>query len=344
MTLSSDPDAPRTLPRLLTAADGGHATPAFAPALIGAGLIHLLAILLAPVAPPKPEPKPTPETALEVLILHEAGPAIAQPAPDAALSRQNRLGESPRGDTATTIRSERARQPGDDPAPAASQTLAETRPESTVAEPPTPVEVVQPSVARNEIAQEPSAPPEEPVSRDDPAVLAARVAPTPEPRPPPDTLSRQQAPANAARILASQGTEIASLTARLESRANRYASRVRRKSISASTREFRYANYLGAWARKVERIGNLNYPQAAKEEQLYGSLILHVALRSDGSVERIRVVRSSGLDLLDQAAIQIVELAAPYSPFPPDIAAETDVLDIIRTWQFMQGGVLGWER
>ncbi|AFL75183.1 TonB family protein [Thiocystis violascens] len=342
MTLASEPDAPRTLPRLLTAADGGRATPAFAPALIGAGLIHLLAILLAPVAPPKPEP--IPETALEVLILHAAGSAVVQPLPDAALARQNRLGESPRGDAATTIRSDRAPQPRDDPAPAANETIDETRPESVFAEPPIPEEVTQPSVDPNDIARGPPAPSQQPVSRDDPAVLAARVAPTPEPRPSLETLSRRQAPADAARILASQGTEIARLTASLETRASDHANRVRRKSISASTREFRYASYLGAWARKVERIGNLNYPQAAKEEQLYGSLILHVALRSDGSVERIRVVRSSGLDLLDQAAIQIVELAAPYSPFPPDIAAETDVLDIIRTWQFMQGGVLGWER
>jgi protein TonB len=61
-------------------------------------------------------------------------------------------------------------------------------------------------------------------------------------------------------------------------------------------------------------------------------------------VEAVRIVRSSGYDLLDQAAIKIVELAAPYAPFPPDIAAETDVLDIIRTWQFQRGGKLGWER
>ena len=69
-----------------------------------------------------------------------------------------------------------------------------------------------------------------------------------------------------------------------------------------------------------------------------------MAVRADGSLENIRVVRSSGFDLLDQAAIRIVELAAPFSPFPPDIAAETDVLDIVRTWQFMRGDVLGWER
>uniref|UniRef100_UPI003594605A energy transducer TonB n=1 Tax=Thiocapsa sp. TaxID=2024551 RepID=UPI003594605A len=151
-------------------------------------------------------------------------------------------------------------------------------------------------------------------------------------------------PIDAAQILASRGEEIDRLTANLQAKTAAYTSRVRRKSVSASTREFRYASYLGAWARKVERIGNLNYPQAARDQRMFGSLILHVAVRSDGSVEQIRVVRSSGYDLLDEAAVRIVELAAPYAPFPSDIAAETDVLDIVRTWQFLRGGGLGWEQ
>jgi protein TonB len=97
-----------------------------------------------------------------------------------------------------------------------------------------------------------------------------------------------------------------------------------------------------AWRRKVERIGNLNYPEAAKDQGLYGSLILRVAVRADGSLEAVRVLRSSGQPLLDEAAKQIVELAAPFAPFPPDIAAETDVLDITRTWQFQRNNQLGW--
>jgi protein TonB len=148
---------------------------------------------------------------------------------------------------------------------------------------------------------------------------------------------------DAAGILASRSQEIARLTASLEARTAAYASRERRRSVSASTREFRYASYLAAWASKVERIGNLNYPEQAKERRIYGNLILHVAVRRDGSVEQIRVVRSSGYDLLDLAAKRIVELGAPYAEFPADIAAETDVLDIVRTWQFQRGGRLGWE-
>lgn len=155
---------------------------------------------------------------------------------------------------------------------------------------------------------------------------------------------RRQPLVDAGSILASRNLEVARLTADLDEQAGVYSARPRRKSVSASTREYRYASYLSAWARKVERIGNLNYPRAAKEQNLYGSLILDVAVRADGSVEQIRLVRSSGSKLLDEAAIQIVELAAPYSPFPPDIAAETDVLNIVRTWQFLRGGGLGWER
>jgi protein TonB len=149
---------------------------------------------------------------------------------------------------------------------------------------------------------------------------------------------------DAAQIFASRNAEIDRLNASLQAKNAAYASRVRRKSVDASTRELSYASYLGAWARKVERIGNLNYPQAAKDQRMFGSLILHVAIRADGSVEQIRVVRSSGYALLDEAAARIVELAAPYAPFPPDIAAETDVLDIVRTWQFLRGGGLGWEQ
>jgi protein TonB len=76
---------------------------------------------------------------------------------------------------------------------------------------------------------------------------------------------------------------------------------------------------------------------------MYGNLILHVAVRADGNIERVRVLRSSGFDLLDEAAVKIVELAAPYAPFPPDIRAEADVLDITRTWQFLSSNRLGWE-
>ncbi|HSO80462.1 MAG TPA: TonB family protein, partial [Chromatiaceae bacterium] len=81
--------------------------------------------------------------------------------------------------------------------------------------------------------------------------------------------------------------------------------------------------------------------EEAKRRQLYGNLILRVALRADGTLEEVRVLRSSGSEVLDQAAVRIVNLAAPYAPFPPDIRKETDVLDITRTWQFLSNNRFG---
>ena len=148
-------------------------------------------------------------------------------------------------------------------------------------------------------------------------------------------------PPSVADILASRGQEIAKLNAKIEEDTAAYANRPRRKAISASTQEYKYASYLEAWRRKVESIGNLNYPEEAKRRQLYGNLILRVALRADGTLEEVRVLRSSGSEVLDQAAVRIVNLAAPYAPFPPDIRKETDVLDITRTWQFLSNNRFG---
>jgi len=85
---------------------------------------------------------------------------------------------------------------------------------------------------------------------------------------------------------------------------------------------------------KIERIGELNYPQSARDKKIYGSLLLSVAIKADGSVDKIELRRSSGHKLLDDAAINIVKLSAPYAPFPPDIARDTDIIDISRTWRF----------
>ena len=84
---------------------------------------------------------------------------------------------------------------------------------------------------------------------------------------------------------------------------------------------------------KIERVGTLNYPDAARGK-LYGSLLLSVSIRADGSIERVEVQRSSGLKVLDEAALNIVKLAAPFAPFPPDIRADTDIMEIVRTWTF----------
>ncbi|NNE37230.1 MAG: energy transducer TonB [Gammaproteobacteria bacterium] len=141
-----------------------------------------------------------------------------------------------------------------------------------------------------------------------------------------------------ATTLLTNSMKIAALSAEIERKLVTRSQRPRRKYISASTREFLYAAYMEAWRAKVERIGNLNYPDAARRQRLSGNLILDVALNKDGSINDIVIRRSSGHKALDDAAIRIVELASPYSEFPEDIATQTDILHITRTWQFLNNG------
>jgi len=108
----------------------------------------------------------------------------------------------------------------------------------------------------------------------------------------------------------------------------------RRKWISANTREYEYAAYMQAWVAKVERVGNLNYPEEIRRLKLVGDLIMTVGINQDGSVENIEISNSSGKPQLDQAAVRIVRLAAPYSPLPEHINSNVDVLHITRTWRF----------
>ena len=118
-----------------------------------------------------------------------------------------------------------------------------------------------------------------------------------------------------------------------------YQKRPRHKFLNARTQEYKYAAYMDAWRAKVERIGNLNYPEEAKRLHLTGNLLLDVALNADGSINNLAIRRSSGQKVLDDAAIRIVELAAPFAPFPPEIRADTDVLHITRTWKFNESGL-----
>ncbi len=129
--------------------------------------------------------------------------------------------------------------------------------------------------------------------------------------------------------------KIASLSAEIRRKMEAKAERPRRKFISASTKEYNYAAYMEAWRSKVERVGNLNYPEQARKQGLSGSLVLDVALRRDGTIDEITIRRSSGEKMLDDAAIRIVRLSAPFSPFPQHIKDETDILHIMRTWQFL---------
>jgi protein TonB len=133
-------------------------------------------------------------------------------------------------------------------------------------------------------------------------------------------------------------------TIRLEAQIARdmeaYQQRPKRRFLGARAEEYRFARYVEDWRGKVERIGNLNYPEAARSQRLYGDLLLTVAIRADGSVESVEINRSSGKKILDAAAVRIVQLAAPYAGFPPDIRRDTDIIHITRTWTFTRGDEL----
>ena len=129
--------------------------------------------------------------------------------------------------------------------------------------------------------------------------------------------------------------EIASLEARiaLEQQAQAKAPRIKRLT-SVSTKSADEAAYLNMWRQKVERIGNANYPGG----DVYGDLRMLVVLRYDGTLEEVRILKSSGHKALDNAALRIVRIAAPYQGFPVEMRKNYDQLEIIRTWKFSRTG------
>jgi len=150
----------------------------------------------------------------------------------------------------------------------------------------------------------------------------------------PELKKQQSNDASSGEDLVQRSLEIARLEAQIHKDFDAYQKMPRRKFVGARTQEYRFAQYIEDWRVKVERIGNLNYPEQARRQQLYGSLKLSVAIRADGSVEKVEVNHSSGHRILDAAAMRIVKLAAPYAPLPPDIRKDTDILEITRTWTF----------
>ena len=139
--------------------------------------------------------------------------------------------------------------------------------------------------------------------------------------------------------LAESARAMARLEGEIAKNTDEYAKRPRKKFIGARAEEYRFAQYNEDWRMKIERVGTLNYPEAARGK-LYGSLVLTVVIAADGRVERVDINRSSGHKVLDESARRIVQLASPYAPFPPDIRRDTDILEITRTWHFTQGDQL----
>ena len=146
--------------------------------------------------------------------------------------------------------------------------------------------------------------------------------------------------ANTYRELSAKALELQRLEAQIAREFSTYQQRPKKKHIGARAMEYRFARYVEDWRQKVERVGNANYPEIARTQKLYGSLVLTVGIKADGRIESIEVDRGSGKKILDAAALKIVELAGPYAPFPPDIRNDTDILYITRTWSFTRAGEL----
>ena len=186
-----------------------------------------------------------------------------------------------------------------------TQSVPEQAPAVTPQQPaPTPAQVVTTAVADRQLRQEDT--------------------PTPE----------SEKPDLTAAELIERSMEMVNLDAQLSESMQAYAERPRQIFVSARTQEYKYANYMREWVKKVERVGNLNYPDQARRQGMTGKLMLDVIMNADGTVRDISILRPSGHAVLDEAAIRIVNLAAPFAPFPPEILKEADILHITRTWEF----------
>jgi protein TonB len=271
----------------------------FSLSLLLALLLHGILLLLSFEF--EQEPGLRQQKALEITLVHRPRPQERNETPD-FLAQTSQLGSG---------QSELNKPPKTRPAMSAPEPMPEPQPQ--------PVQEQAPA--------QPSPPPE------------AISQPSTKPQPPKDRAPRTQPKSGtgAAALLAARDQEIARLTAELDFKMEASAKQPRRKYVSASTQEYKYAAYLQAWRKKVEKVGTLNFPDEAKRKKLFGNLVLQVALKSDGSIERIQLRKSSGHKVLDDAAIRIVRLSAPFAPFPANIAAETDILEITRTWQFVSG-------
>jgi len=137
------------------------------------------------------------------------------------------------------------------------------------------------------------------------------------------------------KTLLERSLEMASLEAKLDSLRQTYAKQPRvQRLTAASTMKATDAYYVNSWRRKIEQMGALNYPREAESCFDNCRLRLLVAINPDGTINELRILESSGKKVLDDAALRIVRLSAPFAPFTEEMRKQTDILEIIRTWQF----------
>jgi protein TonB len=147
---------------------------------------------------------------------------------------------------------------------------------------------------------------------------------------PPEELKKKNIP-SPAELLANLQKKIQKMEAELDKKTRALAKIPRRTVISAATKEHLYADYMEDWRRKIERVGNMNYPSDAT-----GDVILHMSIRANGTVEKLRIIHAADSSAINEAAMNIAQLAAPFAPFPKKIREKTDIIDIIRTWRFIR--------
>ncbi|MFC1602797.1 TonB family protein [Pseudomonadota bacterium] len=294
--------------------------------------LHIALILGVGFDAARPKPQAASRT-LEVMVVHNARkPKESKEADFLAQTNQQGGGEQEKI-IKPTVEPIPVQPPIEPPVPSHA-------PEPSVA--PTPV---TPSTPTPEVHSEPEQQTAQPTKKLVAQKAAKKtVSPRLSPKVDETNKPKKRKQLSVSQLLASSNQEIKRISAELDRKTKNYAKRPRRKAINASTKEYKYATYLDAWRRKIERVGNLNYPDEAKRKKLYGNLILHVAVRADGSINNISILRSSGHKLLDDSAIRIVKLTAPFAPFPPDILKDTDILDITRTWRFLSSNRLGWKK
>ncbi|MEW5787127.1 MAG: energy transducer TonB [Pseudomonadota bacterium] len=173
---------------------------------------------------------------------------------------------------------------------------------------------------------------------------------TPDQKPATPAEQRPPTPTPAPVDLAARSLEMAKLQARIDQQMDEYQKRPRRAQYGINAQGFTFAQYVEDWRIKVERIGNLNYPEAARRERMYGSLIMESCIKPDGTLyeeddNTPTVVKTSGSRVLDAAAMKIVRMSAPFPGFSGEMRAQMakmrmDVFCITRTWTFTRSDQL----
>ena len=132
---------------------------------------------------------------------------------------------------------------------------------------------------------------------------------------------------------------LARIEKELAKKLEKYAKKPRSKYISSSTKAYEYAPYISKWVKRVERTGDLNYPDQAKRANFQGSVMLTVGIKKDGSLHEVKIIKASPHTFLNEAVKHIVELSQPFDPLP-ETDERVDILYITRTWQFLPGHLL----